>query len=83
MNEYQAVVCNADLDHLGGEMLDETWNKTESERGGLSSIRDVIARATAVDRPMNRLCRLMYASRGLHGHQGRPSYGCGGWGLDR
>ena len=36
--------------------------------------------SNAVDRPMNRLCRLMYASRGLHGHQARPSR-LRGWAL--
>ncbi|MGZ3489228.1 MAG: hypothetical protein ACXVBY_20470, partial [Isosphaeraceae bacterium] len=34
-----------------------------------------------VDRPMNRLCRLMYASRGLHGHQSSSELRLRGWAL--
>jgi hypothetical protein len=54
-------------------MVTKLWNKTESY---------VVAYAhpgchhtsNAVDRPMNRLCRLMYAGRGLHGHQGSSEF---------
>ena len=34
-----------------------------------------------VDRPMNRLCRLMYAGRGLHGHQRTSEWRLRGWAL--
>ena len=34
-----------------------------------------------VDRPMNRLCRLMYAGRGLHGHQQSSELRLRGWAL--
>ena len=62
------------------EMLAKLWNKTESY---------VVAYArpgwhrtsNAVDRPMNRLCRLMYASRGLHGHQCSSELRLRGWAL--
>src|SRR3954453_18115947 len=62
------------------EMLEKLWNKTESY---------VVAYAhpgchrtsNAVDRPMNRLCRLMYASRGLHGHQSSSEFRLRGWAL--
>ena len=37
--------------------------------------------SNAVDRPMNRLCRLMYAGRGLHGHQGSSERRLRGWAL--
>jgi hypothetical protein len=37
--------------------------------------------SNAVDRPMNRLCRLMYAGRGLHGHQGSSEFRLRGWAL--
>jgi hypothetical protein len=37
--------------------------------------------SNAVDRPMNRLCRLMYAGRGLHGHQGSSELRLRGWAL--
>ena len=30
---------------------------------------------------MNRLCRLMYASRGVHGHQGSSELRLRGWAL--
>ena len=35
----------------------------------------------AVDRPMYRLCRLIYAGRGLHGHQGSSERRLRGWAL--
>jgi hypothetical protein len=37
--------------------------------------------STAVDQPMNRLCRLMYAGRGLHGHQASSQRRLRGWAL--
>jgi hypothetical protein len=37
--------------------------------------------SNAVDRPMNRLCRLMYAGRGLHGHQESSEWRLRGWAL--
>ena len=62
------------------EMLEKLWNKTESY---------VVAYAhpgcqrtsNAVDRPMNRLCRLLYAGRGLHGHHGSSESRLRGWAL--
>lgn len=62
------------------EMLTKLGNRTESY---------VVAYAhpgchrtsNAVDRPMNRLCRLMYAGRGLHGHQGSSELRLRGWAL--
>ena len=74
------MVCNANLDHLGARMLTRLWNKTESyvvayDRPGCHRT------SNAVDRPMNRLCRLMYASRGLHGHQSSSELRLRGWAL--
>jgi hypothetical protein len=51
------------------EMVEKLWAKTESyvvayDHPGCHRT------SNAVDRPMNRLCRLMDAGRGLHGHQG-------------
>jgi hypothetical protein len=62
------------------EMLTKLWNKTESyvvayDHPGCHRT------SNAVDRPMNRLCRLMYASRGLHGHQGTSELRLRGWAL--
>jgi hypothetical protein len=37
--------------------------------------------SNAVDRPMNRLCRLLYAGRGLHGHQASSERRLRGWAL--
>jgi hypothetical protein len=64
------------------EMLEKLWNRTESY---------VVAYAhpgcqrtsNAVDRPMNRLCRLVYAGRGVHGHQGSSELRLRGWALLR
>ncbi len=62
------------------EMLEKLWNKTESyvvayDHPGCHRT------SNAVDRPMNRLCRLMYASRGVHGHRGSSELRLRGWAL--
>jgi hypothetical protein len=62
------------------EMLTKLWNKTESyvvayDHPGCHRT------SNAVDRPMNRLCRLMYAGRGLHGHQASSERRLRGWAL--
>ncbi len=62
------------------QMLTKLWNKTEFY---------VVAYAhpgchrtsNAVDRPMNRLGRLIYAGRGLHGHQHSSELRLRGWAL--
>ena len=62
------------------EMLTKLWNKREAY---------VVAYAhpgchrtsNAVDRPMNRLGRLLYAGRGLHGHQRSSELRLRGWAL--
>ena len=62
------------------EMVEKLWNRTEDY---------VVAYAhpgcrrtsNAVDRPMNRLCRLVYAGRGLHGHQSSSERRLRGWAL--
>ena len=71
MNEFQQWCATQTWTASVREMLTKLWNKTESyvvayDRPGCHRT------SNAVDRPMNRLCRLMYASRGLHGHQSRP-----------
>jgi hypothetical protein len=63
-----------------GEMLEKLWNRTESyvvayDHPGCHRT------SNAVDRPMNRLCRLMYAGRGLHGHQDSSELRLRGWAL--
>ena len=62
------------------EMLTKLWDKAESyvvayDHPGCHRT------SNAVDRPMNRLCRLMYAGRGLHGHQGSSELRLRGWAL--
>ena len=62
------MVWNANLDGLGARDADETVEQTE-----FYVVADYYLgchrTSNAVDRPMNRLCRLMHASRSLHGHQ--------------
>lgn len=62
------------------EMLTKLWNKTDSyavayEHPGCHRT------SNAVDRPMNRLGRLLYAGRGLHGHQRSSEQRLRGWAL--
>jgi hypothetical protein len=62
------------------EMLAKLWNKVESYAVAYDH-PGCHRTSNAVDRPMNRLCRLMYASRGLHGHQGSSELRLRGWAL--
>ena len=62
------------------EMVEKLWNRTEEyvlayDHPGCRRT------SNAVDRPMNRLCRLMYAGRGLHGHQASSQRRLRGWAL--
>jgi hypothetical protein len=62
------------------EMLEKLWAKTESYAAAYDH-PGCHRTSNAVDRPMNRLCRLMYAGRGLHGHQGSSELRLRGWAL--
>ena len=62
------------------EMLEKLANKTESYAAAYDH-PGCHRTSNAVDRPMNRLCRLMYAGRGLHGHQGSSELRLRGWAL--
>jgi len=62
------------------EMLAKLWAKTESYAVAYDH-PGCHRTSNAVDRPMNRLCRLMYAGRGLHGHQGSSELRLRGWAL--
>ena len=80
MNEFQQWCATQTWTTSVREMLTKLWNKTESyvvayEHPGCHRT------SNAVDRPMNRLCRLMYASRGLHGHQSSSELRLRGWAL--
>jgi hypothetical protein len=63
-----------------GEMLAKLWAKTASYAVAYAH-PGCHRTSNAVDRPMNRLCRLMYAGRGLHGHQGSSELRLRGWAL--
>jgi hypothetical protein len=62
------------------EMLEKLWAKTESYAVAYDH-PGCPRTSNAVDRPMNRLCRLKYAGRGLHGHQGSSESRLRGWAL--
>ena len=62
------------------EMLEKLWAKTESYAVAYDH-PGCHRTSNAVDRPMNRLCRLMYAGRGLHGHQDSSELRLRGWAL--
>ena len=63
-----------------GEMLTKLWDKAESYAVAYDH-PGCHRTSNAVDRPMNRLCRLMSASRGLHGHQGSSELRLRGWAM--
>jgi hypothetical protein len=62
------------------EALEKLYAKTESYAAAYDH-PGCHRTSNAVDRPMNRLCRLMYAGRGLHGHQGSSELRLRGWAL--
>ena len=62
------------------EMLEKLWAKAGSYAVAYAH-PGCHRTSNAVDRPMNRLCRLMYAGRGLHGHQGSSELRLRGWAL--
>lgn len=62
------------------EMVAKLWKRTEDyvvayDHPGCRRT------SNAVDRPMNRLCRLVYAGRGVHGHQASSERRLRGWAL--
>jgi len=62
------------------EMLVKLWNKTESYAVAYDH-PGCHRTSNAVDRPMNRLGRVLYAGRGLHGHQSSSERRLRGWAL--
>ncbi|MBV9512503.1 MAG: hypothetical protein JO280_00450, partial [Mycobacteriaceae bacterium] len=62
------------------EMVEKLWGKTEAYAVAYDH-PGCHRTSNAVDRPMNRLCRLLYAGRGLHGHQGSSELRLRGWAL--
>ena len=80
MNEFQQWCATQIWTASVREMLTKLWNKTESYAVAYDH-PGCHRTSNAVDRPMNRLCRLMYAGRGLHGHQGSSELRLRGWAL--
>jgi hypothetical protein len=62
------------------EMAEKLWKRTD-EYAVAYAHPGCRRTSNAVDRPMNRLCRLMYAGRGLHGHQASSQRRLRGWAL--
>ena len=63
-----------------GEMLAKLWNRTD-EYAVAYDHPGCCRTSNTVDRPMNRLYRLLYAGRGLHGHQASSERRLRGWAL--
>jgi hypothetical protein len=62
------------------EMVTKLWKRTD-EYAEAYAHPGCRRTSNAVDRPMNRLCRLLYAGRGLHGHQASSQRRLRGWAL--
>jgi hypothetical protein len=62
------------------EMLAKLWKKTELYAQAYDH-PGCHRTSNAVDRPMNRLRRIVYAGRGLHGHQASSEKRLRGWAL--
>jgi hypothetical protein len=62
------------------EVVAKLWNRTE-EYARAYDHPGCRRTSNAVDQPMNRLCRLVYAGRGLHGHQASSQRRLRGWAL--
>jgi hypothetical protein len=80
MEEFRSWCATRTWTASVGEMLEKLWAKTESYAAAYAH-PGCHRTSNAVDRPMNRLCRLMYAGRGLHGHQGSSEWRLRGWAL--
>ncbi len=62
------------------EMAEKLWKRTD-DYAVAYDYPGCRRTSNSVDRPMNRLCRLMYAGRGLHGHQASSERRLRGWAL--
>ncbi len=80
MGEFQRWCAMRTWPAPVGEMLGKLGDKAEAYAVAYSH-PGCHRTSNAVDRPMNRLCRLMYASRGLHGHQDSSELRLRGWAL--
>lgn len=80
MTELQAWCATQTWTSSVHEMLMKLWNKT-SEYAVAYAHPGCLRTSNTVDRPMNRLRRLLYAGRGLHGHQASSERRLRGWAL--
>jgi hypothetical protein len=80
MNEFQQWFQSQTWTASVREMVTKLWNKA-GEYEVAYAHPGCRRTSNAVDRPMNRLRRLMYAGRGLHGHQATSERRLRGWAL--
>ena len=80
MSDFQQWCATQTWTTPVNQMLEKLWAKTESYAAAYDH-PGCHRTSNAVDRPMNRLCRLMYANRGLHGHQESSELRLRGWAL--
>ncbi|WP_406699478.1 hypothetical protein V5E97_11485 [Singulisphaera sp. Ch08] len=80
MGEFQQWCATQTWTAPVREMVTKLVNKTESYAVAYDH-PGCHRTSNAIDRPMNRLCRLMYAGRGLHGHQESSELRLRGWAL--
>lgn len=80
MNEFRQWCATPSWTAPAGAMLAKLWNKTEAYAAAYA-LAGCRRTSNAVDRPMNRLRRLLYAGRGLHGHQNFSELPLRGWAL--
>jgi hypothetical protein len=62
------------------EMVEKLWKRTEAYAAAYEH-PGCRRTSNAVDRPMNRMHRLLYAGRGVHGHQASSQRRLRGWAL--
>lgn len=80
MNAFQQWCNSQTLTASVREMLQKLANRKEAYAVAYKH-PGCHRTSNAVDRPMNRLCRLKYAGRGLHGHQDSSELRLRGWAI--
>lgn len=80
MSEFQQWCQSQTWTASVREMVTKLWNKT-GEYAVAYAHPGCRRTSNTVDRPMNRLHRLMYAGRGLHGNQSSSERRLRGWAL--
>lgn len=80
MNELKQWYGEQTFPAAVNDMVAKLWKKTEAYATAYAH-PGCHRTSNAVDRPMNRLRRLVYAGRGLHGHQNSSERRLRGWAL--